>query len=66
MMTRKDFFTLAQALKDARDALGHPLPRQTILIMDSLVKTVADVCAKQNAKFDRKRFYKMAGVTNHG
>lgn len=67
-MRKTDFETIAQAIKDSKDALrieGHPLPRQTVQIFNSLSRSIADVCAKQNSRFDRARFLSACGVDGY-
>lgn len=64
-MTKKDFEAIAGAVRDARMALvvpGHPLPNQTTQIFDSMARSLADVIAKTNAKFQRPRFLTACGV----
>ena len=63
-MTKKDFEKIAGAIKDARDAVGpNPdRPFLTMTIFDSLSRTIADVCATTNPKFQRMRFLTACGV----
>ena len=62
MMTKKDFEAIAGALKDARDAALTDTPRVIPQIFDSLSRTLADVCATTNPRFQRARFLKACGV----
>lgn len=62
-MTKKDFEAIASAMKDAREASD---PRDFSVthhrVFDSLSRSVADVCARQNPKFQRLRFLAACGV----
>ena len=60
-MTKKDFEKIAGAIKDARDAVcvSHPMQAR---IFDSLSRTIADVCATTNPRFQRMRFLTACGV----
>lgn len=79
-MTRKDFEALAQAINDARGASAPPDIREATSlqmqneyavrqaehsrIFDSLSRSIANVCAQQNARFQRARFLAACGVKN--
>jgi hypothetical protein len=66
-MTKKDFEAIAQAVVDARYALAPmgvatPILRQHQQVFDSLSRTLADVCATTNPRFQRMRFLSACGV----
>ena len=67
-MTKKDFEKIAGAIKDARDALqpdGDSLLSirgRHNQVFDSLSRTIADVCATTNPRFQRMRFLTACGV----
>ncbi len=69
-MTRKDYITLADALKEARPAV---LPKTNVILDDTArkvwfdcVSEVAAVLARDNSRFDRTRFFDRAGVPDCG
>ncbi len=65
-MTRKDFEALAEAIRDARNALIASAPegsRQEIhRITLSMATDIAKVCATQNPRFDKARFLTTCGM----
>lgn len=60
-MTRKDFVAIAEAIKDARDALGFSDSIES-RVLDSMAKSIANVCATTNPRFDRSKFLEACGV----
>lgn len=65
-MRKKDFVAIAYALADARAAAMPTLPPDRIpymRIMDSLARSVADVCERQSATFNRLRFLSCCGLS---
>lgn len=64
-MRKQQIEKIAQAVNDAREAVrmeGHPLPRQTVQIFDSVARTLADVLATETPKFQRSKFLAQCGV----
>lgn len=71
-MRKQDIEKVSTAVRDARDAMqtetqtegiGFELPnRKTNQIFDSLSRSLADVLAKQNPKFQRSKFLAQCGV----
>lgn len=65
-MRKKDFVAIAQSLADARAAAmpTDPLERaQYARICDSLARSIADVCERQSATFNRLRFLACCGLS---
>lgn len=71
-MTKKDFEAMAGAVNDARLALlpGSREPQRDSLVrthhqvFDSLARSLADVCATQNARFNRAKFLAACGIAS--
>lgn len=61
-MTKTDFVAIAEAIRDSRGAMGTRDGSPQARIFDSLSRTIADVCAKQNPRFQRSKFLATCGV----
>lgn len=71
-MTKKDFEAIASALKDGREALRSAeddadaaTERMRSQVFDSMSRSLADVCAKTNPRFNRSRFLAACGVAGY-
>jgi len=58
-MTQKDFIVLAKILRDAFEN-ADPYHEGAIV---AVAENIADHCAGQNDRFDSKRFFDAAGMT---
>lgn len=56
-MTKKHFEALAAAVRESREA---GMPNKSVRIM---AEQLADVCCRENPRFDVTRFYVACGVT---
>lgn len=61
-MTRKDYVLIAAALKRARVQGAYSHDEHMRAGVDFAASCVADALAQENARFDRERFLKAAGV----
>ena len=59
-MTRRDYVAIAAELADARRYSDHPEQR---LGIDAAAERIADTLARDNPRFDRKRFLAACGVS---
>jgi hypothetical protein len=62
-MTRKDYILLAAALRSTRDSYAPHWDANLFRACTDHAKAVADVLARDNARFDRQRFLAAAGVS---
>jgi hypothetical protein len=62
-MTRKDYELIAKVLKGARDyEEQNPINKPNFFIVEAVAKTLSEVLATENPRFDRARFLSACGV----
>jgi len=61
-MTKKNYIEFANMLAGEIALANHSKDSKRILTVENIVRSTADVFARDNGMFDRQRFYEACGM----